>query len=84
MLLVSFYVGIRRHLAPVPWVGLLWQPLLAGAVMVAVGLALMPVNTPLALLASLGLYALGLLVLRPFTPDEIALVLGRPRHRPRQ
>jgi O-antigen/teichoic acid export membrane protein len=82
VLLISFYAGIRRHLAPVPWAGLLWRPLLAGAGMVAVGLALMPVNLPLALLAALGLYALGLLVLKPFTSDEIALVLGRPRSRP--
>jgi O-antigen/teichoic acid export membrane protein len=81
VLLISFYVGIRRYLAPVPWVSLLWRPVLASAAMVAVGLALMAVHTLLALLASLGVYGLGLLVLRPFTSDEIALVLGRPRRR---
>jgi O-antigen/teichoic acid export membrane protein len=81
VLLISFYVGIRRYLAPVPWTALLWRPLLAGGVMAAAGLALMPVNVPLALLAALGLYALCSLVLKPFTPDEIALVLGRPRRR---
>ncbi len=79
VLLIAFYVGIHRYLAPVPWWTLLWRPTLAGAAMVAVGLALWPVNTFLALLVSLGLYALGLFVLGAFTTDEIALITGRRR-----
>jgi O-antigen/teichoic acid export membrane protein len=35
-LLIPFYVGLRRHLRPVPWVRLLWRPLLAAAGMAAV------------------------------------------------
>jgi O-antigen/teichoic acid export membrane protein len=77
VLLAAFYVGIRRYLAPVPWWPLLWRPALAGALMFGIGLALWPVSGPLALLASLGVYALGLFVLGVFTPGEIALVLGR-------
>jgi O-antigen/teichoic acid export membrane protein len=77
VLLMAFYVGIRRYLAPTPWWTLLWRPALAGAAMASVGLALWSVNGFLALLASLGVYALGLAVLGAFSPDEIALILGR-------
>jgi O-antigen/teichoic acid export membrane protein len=77
VLLAAFYVGIRRYLAPVPWWTLLWRPALAGAAMAGVGLALWPTSGFLALLASLGAYALGVVVLGVFTPGEIALVLGR-------
>jgi O-antigen/teichoic acid export membrane protein len=77
VLLAAFYVGIRRHLAPVPWWTLLWRPGMAGVGMVGAGLALWPVNGLLALLASWGVYALGLVLLGAFSSDEIALVLGR-------
>jgi O-antigen/teichoic acid export membrane protein len=77
VLLTAFYVGIRRYLAPVPWWALLWRPGMAGAAMVGVGLTLWPANGLLALLASLGIYALSLILLGAFTSDEIALVLGR-------
>jgi O-antigen/teichoic acid export membrane protein len=77
VLLIAFYVGIHRYLAPVPWWTLLWRPALASAAMIAVGLALWPVNTFLALLASLGVYTLGIFVLRAFTADEAALISGR-------
>jgi O-antigen/teichoic acid export membrane protein len=35
-LLIPFYVGLRRHLPPVPWARLLWRPLLAAVAMAAV------------------------------------------------
>jgi O-antigen/teichoic acid export membrane protein len=79
VLLLAFYVGIHRHLAPVHWWALLWRPGLAGATMAAVGLALWPVNTLLALLASLAVYVLGILFLRAFTANEMALISGRRR-----
>lgn len=47
--------------------------------MAAVGLALWPVNTLLALLASLAVYVLGILFLRAFTANEMALISGRRR-----
>ena len=77
VLLIAFYIGIRRHLAPVPWVALLWRPGLAGALMVGVGVALSAVNVFLALLVAWGVYVLGVFSLGVFTPAEIALVLGR-------
>ena len=79
VLLISFYVGIRRYLGPVPWGVLLWRPALAALGMAAVGLALWPTSVLLALLASLGVYAVELFALGGFSPDEIALVLGRRR-----
>jgi len=78
VLLVAFYVGIRRFLAPVPWWKLLWRPGLAGGAMIGTGLLLWQSSTVLALLASLGIYALGVFVLGAFTPNDIATVLGRP------
>jgi hypothetical protein len=41
-------------------------------------LLLWQTNVLLALLASLGIYALGVFVLKAFTPNEIAAILGRP------
>lgn len=41
VLLIPFYVGLRRHLPSVPWVLLLWRPILAAAAMAAL-LALLP------------------------------------------
>ncbi len=77
VLLAAFYVGIRRYLAPVPWIALLWRPALAGAMMAGLGLGLWRSNGLLALLASLGVYVLALGLLGAFSPDEIALLLDR-------
>jgi O-antigen/teichoic acid export membrane protein len=77
VLLIAFYVGVRRYLAPVPWFALLWRPALAGAAMAGVGLALWPVGGLLALLASLAAYGVALFALKAFDPTEIALIIGR-------
>jgi hypothetical protein len=82
VLLSAFYVGIRRYLAPVPWIPLLRGPALAGAIMVALGLSLWRLSGPLALLVSLGAYALALFILGAFTPDEIALIMDRRAQSP--
>lgn len=36
VLLLPFYYGVRKHLGPLPWASLLWQPLLAAAAMAGV------------------------------------------------
>jgi len=36
VLLAPFYYAVRKHLGPLPWVSLFWQPTLASAVMVGV------------------------------------------------
>jgi hypothetical protein len=34
-LLLPFYHAVRKHLGPLPWVSLFWQPTLASAIMAA-------------------------------------------------
>lgn len=36
VLLVPFYYAVRKHLGPLPWISLFWQPTLASAVMAGV------------------------------------------------
>jgi len=57
VLLVAFYVLLRRDLASVAWPALLWRPALAGAFMGAVGWLLYDVNKLLATVAALAVYA---------------------------
>ena len=57
VLLVAFYVLLRRDLASVAWPMLLWRPALAGAFMGAVGWLLYDVNKLLATVAALAVYA---------------------------
>ena len=35
-LLIPFYYAVRKHLGPLPWLSLFWQPTVASAVMAAV------------------------------------------------
>ena len=57
VLLVAFYLLMRRDLAPVAWAELLWRPALAGTLMGATGWLLYDVNKLLAALVALGVYA---------------------------
>lgn len=76
VLLIPFYVGIRRHLAPVPWARLLWRPLLAAAPMGAL-LVLRPGGSLLAaLLVGFALYLVGVVALRVLAPDERDALAG--------
>jgi O-antigen/teichoic acid export membrane protein len=69
-LLIPFYVGIRRHLAPIPWLRLAWTQALSAAPLAAL-LVLAPARwTPLAIVAGLALYVAGLAVLRTFDAEE--------------
>jgi O-antigen/teichoic acid export membrane protein len=77
VLLIAFYLGIRQHLAPVPWLNLLWRPVLAGGTMVGVALILRGTGELIALLVSLGAYVVALVLFKAFSSDEITLVLGR-------
>ena len=67
-LLIPFYICVRRHVAPIPWLDILWRPVVAALVMTAVIWALRPVSLPLALL--LGFLAGGL----------VLVLLGTFRH----
>jgi len=74
VLFAPFYYGIVRHVAPLPLWSLLWRPGLAGALM---GLTVWLLLPRLHLLAIIPLaaivYALLILALQTFTPEEIAL-----------
>jgi O-antigen/teichoic acid export membrane protein len=63
VLLIAFYVLMRRDLPPVPWMAMLWRPALAGALMGAAGWAIYRVDVVLATVVALGVYALALWLL---------------------
>jgi len=81
-LLIPFYVGVRRHLASIPWVRLAWKQGLS-AVPLALFLALLPHRwLPISILVGLILYGAGLGLLQVFSREEQeavqeALNLGR-------
>jgi O-antigen/teichoic acid export membrane protein len=85
VLLIPFYVGIRRHLGPLPLMQLAWKQVLS-AVPMALLLALLPHRYLLLTLpAGLLLYCLGLVSLRVFDAEERQVVgqvisLQRIRH----
>jgi len=72
-LLLPFYYCLRRHLAPVSWGRLLWRPALAAALMG--GLLGLLRDASLFLTVPLGglVYFLALIILRPFSEEEVAL-----------
>jgi O-antigen/teichoic acid export membrane protein len=69
---IPFYLTLRRALAPVPWLRLLWKPALSTLAMAGLMAALWPARPLLALALGVGVY-LGLAaLLRVFDPDEWA------------
>ena len=74
LLAALFYLDLRHHLGAVSWRQMLGRPVLAGLAMGAVAWAVAPSSHLLALLAGLVVYALALLALRVFTPQERALL----------
>ena len=83
-LLITGWLMVRRILAPVPVVRLSWRILAAGLLMGAVLLPFHALHGWPVLLAILGgvvVYGAGLLLLRAFEPDEIALARRALRRR---
>ncbi|MDI7276764.1 MAG: flippase, partial [Anaerolineae bacterium] len=74
-LLVPFYVGVRRHLAPIPWLRLTWRPAAAAAAVALVSW-LLAAHSRL-LVATLGAvaYLALLLALGTFDAEDRALLL---------
>ncbi len=75
VLFVPFALLMREGLGALPWVGMIWRPVVAAAAMFAVlafGWSLQPI---LALMVSAPVYAGVLLALRPLNPDEWARLL---------
>jgi O-antigen/teichoic acid export membrane protein len=81
VLLIAFNWLLRKALAPVPWIAMLWKPSLAAFVMIGALVALWP--GLLALPVAIALYPAILAVLRPFSVWELsqiaALLPGRVR-----
>ncbi len=81
VLLVSFYRLLRKALAPVPWLALLWKFAAAGLAMASVMAVLWPVAPLVAVILGGAAFALALAVLRPFSVWErgrfAALLPGR-------
>lgn len=74
VLLVAFYVLMRRDLPPVPWASMLWRPAVAGAFMGLAGWLLYDVSALLATAAALAVYVLALWALRITNEPDIEIV----------
>ena len=75
-LFIPFYVGIRRHLAHIPWFQMLWRQVLCSLPMVLMVILLPNSRLILATVVGLAVYVAGLILLRVFDSQERA-VLGR-------
>jgi len=75
VLLIGFYILLRRALGPVPWIQLLWKPVAAGLGMAVTLFVLWPILPILALVAAAVVYPGVLLLLRPFSEYERERVL---------
>lgn len=81
----AFYWYLRRSLGPLPLFGWLWRLWVSAGAMVGITLGLWAVQPLVALMAGVGVYGLGVFLLRAFTPEEqstLAEILpGRVRGR---
>jgi O-antigen/teichoic acid export membrane protein len=74
VLLVPFYVGIRKHLARIPWLELLWKPI-ASVVPLAILLVFLPNQLRwLGIIIGLVLYLLLVSGLKVFNAEERSVV----------
>jgi len=73
-LLIPFYWCLRRNLAPIPWIGLLWRPVAALAATTALLLALWSFPFYLLIPAVVVVYGGVLLALGTFDADDRAIV----------
>ncbi len=75
VLLVPFARLLHQALGSIPWWSMIWRPLAAAAVMLAVLMVGWTIQAVLALVIASALYVVVLVALRPFTSDEIARLL---------
>ncbi|MHB1355706.1 MAG: oligosaccharide flippase family protein [Anaerolineae bacterium] len=74
VLLVPFYIGIRRHLAKIPWLELLWKPI-ASVIPLALLLVLLPNSFKwLGIIIGLVFYMLLVTSLEVFNAEERSIV----------
>ena len=72
ILLVGFAVLLRREAVRVPWVGILWKPGAAAAVMAGAMAAAWGLHPVVGVLAGIVTYPVVWLLLRPLSADELA------------
>ena len=70
VLLVPFYIGIRRHLAPIPWLQLIWKETASALPMAALFIIFPHRHRPLTLLAGIILYLAGLALFHVLDREE--------------
>ncbi|MBN1977323.1 MAG: oligosaccharide flippase family protein [Anaerolineae bacterium] len=75
LLVILFYVDLRRQLGPVGWGKLLWRVTLAALLMGGAVWGISTVSLPLAFLAGVVIYPVALLLLRAITPQERAALV---------
>jgi len=74
VLLIPFYMGIRRHLAPIPWARLLWRHAVCAVPLGALALLAPGSHRLAALLLGMGLYVIGVLALGVLDREERRIV----------
>jgi len=74
-LLIPFYHAVRRHLGPLPWVSLFWQPVVAAAVMAGVMGLFHDLPWPLLIPVGGGVYGVVLLLIGGFRQPDMDLLL---------
>jgi O-antigen/teichoic acid export membrane protein len=83
-LLIPFYYCVRRNLAPVPWLSIVWRPALASALMGTVMWLLRDLNALLLVPSAAVVYLVALIAVGAFSGEEMRLLrqllpLGRRR-----
>ncbi len=84
VLLIPFYYCVRRNLAPIPWLSIVWRPALASALMGAVMWLLQDLNVLLLIPSAAVIYLVALIAVGAFSGEEMRLLkrllpLGRWR-----
>ncbi|MBX2998053.1 MAG: flippase [Caldilineaceae bacterium] len=75
-LLIPFYWSVKTHVGRIPWMGLVWRPVLAMVVMGAAMLTLISLGVDVwwALLPGWGIYLLALALVGGFKGEDMAVV----------
>jgi O-antigen/teichoic acid export membrane protein len=73
-LLIPFYYCVRRSLAPIPWLSIIWRPALASALMGAVMGLLRGLNVLLLIPSAAVVYFVALIAVGAFSQEEMGLL----------
>jgi O-antigen/teichoic acid export membrane protein len=74
VLLLPFYYGVRKHLSTIPWIDLIWRPVLSTLLASVLVWLLRDVTFLLLIPLALAVYVASLIVTGTFTQDDLALV----------